>query len=186
MIKFEMHNNASSEGRHGFDRRLKDGFWERNVREGIFIDLGYGIGSAPIFADAIGLETDTPGYNGKDIPFADNAVGTIHTSHVLEHIEDYQSFIKECFRALRPGGTLILIVPLMQAYENRDALPSQWNPDHKRFYTAATLLIEIETTIPRKDYKVIHLAEWFNVSDIGRASGHATRPYEIELVIEKQ
>mgnify|MGYP003339310360 CR=1 FL=1 len=181
-----MSPNASGEGRSGFDRRLKDGFWSKFVRDGVVLDIGYGVGSEPIFTEAIGLEEGTPNYNGRNIPYDNDSVATIHTSHLLEHIYDYRAFLLECFRALKPGGTLILIVPLRDAYENKMTLPSYFNPDHKRFYTSSSLLNEIESTLNRKIYKVVHLAEWFNVSDIGRPFGiHGTHPYEIECVLEK-
>jgi predicted SAM-dependent methyltransferase len=46
--------------------------------------------------------------------FADNSVETIYASHVLEHIsyqQDLQAALKEWFRVLEPGGTLMISVP---------------------------------------------------------------------------
>lgn len=171
-----------------FDSRLKEGFWDRYVRYGIVIEIGYkgGENSVPIFNDAIGLDVGTPGYDGKHIPYDDGSIGTIYTSHLLEHISDYKYFFKECFRALVTHGTLILIVPLKDTYERREAPPSRWNYDHKRFYTSVSLLKEIEETFSRNEYRVIHLRERFRPSDLLLPiEKHAVGPYEIECVIEK-
>lgn len=47
------------------------------------------------------------------IPFDDNYFDVSYHSHVLEHFEvsEAAKFIKECFRVLRPGGTIRVAVP---------------------------------------------------------------------------
>ncbi len=171
-----------------FDQRLNEGFWDKFIRPGIVIDIGYKgyEDSTPLFRDSVGLDTDTPGYDGRNMPFADGTVGTVHASHFLEHIADYGYFFRECLRALALDGTLIIFVPLMEAYERRKALPSHFNPDHKRFYTAGRLLFEIESTLPRSAYRVVHLRERIRTTDFFLPENqHAAGPYEIECVIEK-
>lgn len=46
-------------------------------------------------------------------PWADNTVDAAYTSHTLEHmtLEQGKTFLKECFRVLRPGGILRVVVP---------------------------------------------------------------------------
>lgn len=44
--------------------------------------------------------------------FASNSIDTVLCTFVLEHLEDPQNAIKEIYRILRPGGYLILSVPL--------------------------------------------------------------------------
>ena len=152
------------------------------------IDFGYkGCEvSVPVFRDAVGIDLGTPGYDGRNLPYADGSVGTVHASHVLEHIADYGYFFRECFRALAFDGTLILIVPLMEAYERRRALPSFFNSDHKRFYTSSRLLFEAESTLPRSMYRVAHLRERVRTADFFLPEDqHAHGPYEIECVLEK-
>ena len=74
----------------------------------------------------------------------------------------------------------------MQFYERLAVPPSYWNFDHKRFYTSARLVQEIESSLPRASYQLAHLRERFNLSDLGRPPAeHAVGPYEIECVIEK-
>jgi predicted SAM-dependent methyltransferase len=49
-----------------------------------------------------------------DFPLADESADCIFTEHVVEHLDYYQEFPKflnECFRALKPGGGIRIIVP---------------------------------------------------------------------------
>lgn len=189
MIRFQKSKNLQGETTRLFENRLADGFWANYVRNGIVIDIGYKGGfpdNTPIFEDSIGLDLDTPGYNGRDLPFEDNSIATIHASHLLEHISDYGYFFRECMRVLQSRGTLIIFVPIMNTYERKLTPPSLFNPDHKRFYTSARLLNEIETTVPRETYRVINLQEHILMSDLNLPSDvHASGPYEIACVIEK-
>jgi SAM-dependent methyltransferase len=47
------------------------------------------------------------------IPFPDQSFDLIYHSHILEHFSktDAEPFIKECYRVLRPQGTLRVVVP---------------------------------------------------------------------------
>jgi len=47
------------------------------------------------------------------LPFDSNTFGYIYSSHVIEHLEldVCKLLLKECYRVLRPGGTLRLVVP---------------------------------------------------------------------------
>jgi SAM-dependent methyltransferase len=49
----------------------------------------------------------------KGIPFADLMFDGVYHCHVLEHIdrEDAPVFLRECFRVLKPGGILRVVVP---------------------------------------------------------------------------
>lgn len=63
----------------------------------------------------------------KEFPFPDGCFEGIFCEHVLEHfdIEDGQKLLRECFRVLRPGGCLRIIVPdgkkIMNEYFNNPA-----------------------------------------------------------------
>ncbi|MDR0466166.1 MAG: glycosyltransferase [Deltaproteobacteria bacterium] len=51
------------------------------------------------------------------IPFADDSFDVVYHSHVLEHLERpyAEHLLRECFRALKPGGTLRVAVPNLEA-----------------------------------------------------------------------
>jgi SAM-dependent methyltransferase len=64
----------------------------------------------------------------------DESFVTVYASHVLEHIKDVNTALKNWYRILKPGGHLIVLVPHRDRYEKRKVLPSRWNPDHKWFW----------------------------------------------------
>lgn len=47
------------------------------------------------------------------IPFADGTVDVVYSSHLLEHLEHGYAlaFIQECYRVLKPGGVVRIVVP---------------------------------------------------------------------------
>jgi len=49
----------------------------------------------------------------KRIPFPDSSVSCIYSSHTFEHFtyEESRAVARECFRVLRPGGVLRIVVP---------------------------------------------------------------------------
>ncbi len=95
----------------------------------------------------------TPGYDypvgtiDLDItamPFADEAFDLILCSHVLEHVPDDRTAMKELHRVLAPGGTAILMVPIAPHGAATDEDPTVVDPqerirrfgqfDHVRYY----------------------------------------------------
>jgi predicted SAM-dependent methyltransferase len=49
----------------------------------------------------------------KGIPLADQSINAVYQSHFLEHFSkgDAIRLIRECFRVLKPGGTIRIVVP---------------------------------------------------------------------------
>ena len=72
----------------------------------------------------------------KGIPFPDNIVGAIYSSHLFEHLsfKEAQILLDECMRVLVPGGRFSICVPngrlYLQAYINNELL------DEKQFVYA--------------------------------------------------
>ena len=55
----------------------------------------------------------------KSLPFPDNSAKGIFSEHFFEHIdyvEEVPYFLAECYRVLKPGGIIRLIVPDLQKY----------------------------------------------------------------------
>ncbi len=52
----------------------------------------------------------------KGIPYPDNQFDVIYHAQVLEHIpkDKATDFIKECFRVLKPGGIIRIVVPNLE------------------------------------------------------------------------
>lgn len=50
-----------------------------------------------------------------ELSFDDNAFDHIMTFDVLEHVPDYRRALEECFRCLKPGGTLMFSVPFARS-----------------------------------------------------------------------
>lgn len=179
-----------TESSHTYDQKIYSGFFNKYLSGSVVLDIGYKgdkSDAVPILPSAIGIDLDYPGYDGQSLPFANLSVDSIYTSHCLEHIPNYCGAIIEWFRVLKVGGYLIIVVPDMFFYEKKQHPPSNWNPDHKRFYTPSRLLREIEETLDPYSYQVCHLTQ--NHGNDNYFLGdkkHSNGPYEIELVIRKK
>ena len=90
--------------------------------------LDFGCGSKPyrnLFAcdEYVGVDLESSGhnhekedidfyYNGKSLPFDDNTFDSIFTSEVFEHIFNLKEILNELKRVLKPGGKILITVPL--------------------------------------------------------------------------
>lgn len=181
--------NLGPESRKAHDRRVQEGFFKRFFGP-VTLDIGYrgyeDLEVVPVLADAIGIDLNYPGYDGKRLPFEEGTVDTVYASHTLEHIPDPLEAIREWFRVLKVGGYLVLAVPHQYLYEKRTALPSRWNGDHKRFYTPGKLLWEVETALTPNTYRLRKLIDDDDAFDYSiPPTRHSGGSYQIELVVEK-
>jgi len=100
------------------------------------LDIGAGTGSAKQFIDHAGvkahwtgIEIDPKrathcrrlGYNAildqhnlerESLPFADQQFDVVIASHILEHLEDDGAALADWYRLLKPGGLLLVGVPM--------------------------------------------------------------------------
>lgn len=90
---------------------------------------------------------------------SDESQDAVLADHALEHIADYRAAVSEWFRLLRIGGHLIVTVPHQFLFERKLFPPSRFDPGHRRFYTSASLLAEIEEALDPLSYRVRHLEE---------------------------
>ena len=91
-------------------------------------DIGFG--GDKIKKDAIGIDLPSPyasaGTDSVDIacdvmkepiPIGNDIFDYVYTSHLIEDFEDTLQGLNEFIRILKPGGTLILVFPDQQKYE---------------------------------------------------------------------
>jgi SAM-dependent methyltransferase len=151
-----------------FDRKLADGFVGKYLSGPCILDIGYrgySLDVEPIVPQAIGVELDYPGYDGRTLPFGDGTQDAVFASHCLEHIDDFGNALREWHRVLRVGGHMVIAVPHQFLYEKRTTLPSRWNADHKRFYTPGSLMMEVEQSLEPNTYRLRHLSDndlWYD------------------------
>jgi SAM-dependent methyltransferase len=180
---------VQGEAGRSFTEKLKNGFFSTYVAGEVTIDVGYRgafADAVPIMPHAIGVDLDYPGYDGKRLPFADQSIDTVYSSHMLEHVADYRATIRDWHRVLRSGGFIVCVVPHQFLYEKRRGLPSSWNADHKRFYTPASLLSEFEASLQPNTYRIRHLRDDDENYTYGVGpEAHSGGGYEIELVVQK-
>ncbi len=167
-----------------------DGFFRRYMSGDVVLDVGHKGYNNPkgvtVIPSAIGVDLDYPGYDGKRLPFADESADTVYSSHCLEHIDDYQDVLRDWHRVLRIGGFLVCVVPSQFLYERKRRLPSRFNADHKRFYTPASLLSEVQASLEENSYRVRHLEDNDLDYDYNRDLDlHPEGCFEIVLVLEK-
>jgi len=95
MQKSDSNLNASS------DRMLNIGCGRRYHRDWVNLDLES--------SDSDVIRHDV----NKGIPFEQGHFDAVYHSHILEHLDpsDGQKLIQECYRVLKPGGVLRIVVP---------------------------------------------------------------------------
>jgi SAM-dependent methyltransferase len=170
------------------ESRTTSGFYSKFM-SGQGLDIGYSGGNPnaePVLPTAIGVDFGYPGYDGKVLPFPDESRDYVFSSHCLEHITDHYSAIKEWFRVVKTGGHLVIIVPHQFLYEKKMRPPSNWNLDHKRFYTPQKILHDIENSLQINSYRIVSLRDNDDNFDYAvPPQSHSGGAYEIELVIKR-
>jgi ubiquinone/menaquinone biosynthesis C-methylase UbiE len=73
------------------------------------------------------------------LPFKDNSIDTVYSSHLLEDFEDWTPVITEWVRVTKPGGLLVLLLPCKKRYNEAIANGGGGNPHHKHEATIGEL-----------------------------------------------
>lgn len=121
----------------------------------------------------------------------DEVFHTVYASHVLEHLHDPVTGLRNWYRILKPGGCLVALVPDRDRYEKRTELPSRWNPDHKFYWLAdrdeapVTLSFRriLKEAIPHGE--LVSFAELADGFDYRGPDEHSFGEYSLEAIIRK-
>jgi SAM-dependent methyltransferase len=78
--------------------------------------------------------------DAEKLPISPNSFDIILTLDIIEHLKDDLSALSEIFRALKPGGTLVIFVPAYQfLWSFQDEISH-----HQRRYTAKELKEKVQ------------------------------------------
>jgi len=90
----------------------------------------------------------------KPLKFKDNALDAVYMSHTLEHfyLEDGRALLRECFRCLKPGQPVRVLVP------NLEPVVQDYLRGHLR---ATDLLTTLWATYPRHQSRLKQLLSKF-------------------------
>jgi SAM-dependent methyltransferase len=124
----------------------------------------------------------------------DDQFWTVYASHVLEHLDDPVTALKNWYRITKPGGNLIVLVPHRDMYEKKSQPPSNWNHEHKNFFVPEPLSPPLDHVFCLKHviFEAIPYADLisYTVLDEGYvetpSNTHACGEYSIEAIVRKR
>lgn len=111
----------------------------------------------------------------EEARFPDSSFAVIHFSHLIEHVPDPRSFLKEVRRILRPGGYAVITTPNVGGFQAR-LFGTKW-----RSAIADHLVLFSKRTLPRMlgecGFVVEKTATWGGLA-VGTAPGFIKRPVD--------
>jgi SAM-dependent methyltransferase len=155
--------------------------------------VGYLDGTTTFHENAESIDTNTPGYDLIHIPRESCSIDGILASHILEHIptENVLEVLRDWYRVLKIDSHMVITVPSEYRYEKRlispeNGVKSRYNEDHKRGYTPAKLLAEIEAALEPNSYFVELCRDHYKGWDRNTTPEiHSGGQYEVLVVIKK-
>lgn len=104
--------------------------------------------------------------NVLNLSFKDNSFDVVLSNHVIEHVEDENKFMSEVLRVLKPGGKLLLNIPIyfdtQKSFENPDIVTRE---DRRKFYGDSDHCRKYGTDVIEK-FKNFYNAECIEAKDI--------------------
>ena len=170
-------------------RRKKEGFFKKYFL-GYGLDIGYGGDKVVPNCDGWDVEDGNAQYLDTII---DNKYDFVYSSHCLEHMIDIETTLKNWIRVLKKYGHLILYIPDRDLYEKKITLPSNWNKDHKHYFTMYDQKDGSKCTIPIipfieskfSNLSLIYSKKCNYGHTITDPKIHSDGEYSIELVYKK-
>ena len=92
---------------------------EKARDDAVILNVGAGhtdYGPRVINLDIFDSGTTSVVASAQALPFPDSVADLVIMQGVLEHVEDADTTLKECIRALRPGGLFYTEMPFLQPY----------------------------------------------------------------------
>ena len=139
---------------------------ELGILEGRGLDIG--CGPDPVRPDVQRFDIEHGDANRiTEFLSASESFDYVFSSHCLEHMHDPDRALAEWWTLVRPGGTMIVIVPDEDLYE-QGYWPSLFNPDHKATFTLAKArswspvsrnLAEMARTLERSEVHSVRLQD---------------------------
>lgn len=168
-------------------RRVREGFFEKYCI-GRGLDIGYG--GDLLCRNCIGWDLEHGDAQCLD-GIADESMDFVYSSHALEHVTDAREALRNWYRVVKRRGYLILFLPDRDLYEKKPALPSRWNPDHKRFFLldrdeppdTLGILPMIDRIIPAA--RVVSARRCTEGHTISDPNIHSDGEYSLEVIVRK-
>jgi ubiquinone/menaquinone biosynthesis C-methylase UbiE len=116
-------------------RRLSNPNFLRLYFKGKGIDVGCGSDPLSQYKELFPLVESIDSYDKENgdaqylLNIEDNSYNFLHSSHCLEHMEDFWIAICNWIRVVKSGGYLVIIVPDEDLYE-QGIFPSTFNKNH--------------------------------------------------------
>ncbi len=108
--------------------------------------------------------------------FEPESFGVVHCSHLIEHLTDPASFIREVLRILRPDGLFLVSTPNASGFQAR-LFGHRWRSaiaDHMVLFSKKTLKRALEN----RYFDVINIKTWGGIA-AGLAPGWIKKPLDI-------
>lgn len=142
--------------------------WVINYCVGLGCDIGFG-GDKIVKQNCIGIDYKTPYANtGKDkvdiscdvmherIPVNDNHFDYVYSSHLIEDFTDTKVALEEFIRVLKSNGSLILVFPDQQVYEETCSKTGQpINQHHVHKEMGLNFMLQKMNEIENIDYQIL-------------------------------
>lgn len=130
------------------------------------------IENALSYEDLIDIPFSKCDFDVEALPYDDNTFDHINCLHVLEHLKNPIFFIKECYRILKPGGTLYLetpdvrltFVPHIPFLTSTEGILNFWDdPTHIRPYSCPSLRKVTSMSFFKKTVSCFYVHRWAHI-----------------------